>query len=690
MGFCNQQQKIIYVMDSRPKANAVANMLRGGGYELSKFYKNLQLEFNNIENIHVMRNSIFGVHKFALELPLETEEINERNQPEELQETHWFEHLRLVLISVARVIELTHNEANSVVVHCSDGWDRTSQTVALAELLSDPYYRTIEGFLRLIDKEWIQFGHQFALRYGHAAGTMDNYKESQRSPIFPQWLDILHQLLHIFPTAFEFNELLLLTLMEELYSCRYGNFLFDSHKQRLENQIFNLTKSLWTFIIAYKDFYKNPNYHHDPSILILDINNMNLKLWNNYFIKFHRLGPPHPFLVNNSSNKAQPDIQVEKRKRKRTSKSSKSRRKRISGTLDVASLRAKKSTTMEPESSSSSSKSSETNQLSLSMTPASDLSRKRTSSFSVLPSPRRKRKRTSKLRNHPTSVTINNDDNNNNTTTTNSNEKSSLSDISRRSTDEGLKKIPLPPPSMLSTNSTPNSPPTILKKRHPASQFSSSSENSPFSSPLNKMQTSDNHSPLQSPKNIATTTAARATSPVTLKKPHPPPPKIRTDQSYIERTQNNNTTTTSMNQNNNNTFLYSSVIPSYSKKEEQEENDEENITSLPNSNSCDDISKYKELPVVNNNKSKDPTISNLIEIIEADSDDNDNDNDGDDGNDDDPPPPPVPVVDVEILNQQFKNFKKKLENNHENGYENENTHENENENENTPENENYT
>ena len=35
-------------------------------------------------------------------------------------------------------------EQRPVVVHCSDGWDRTTQIVALAELVLDPYYRTIE------------------------------------------------------------------------------------------------------------------------------------------------------------------------------------------------------------------------------------------------------------------------------------------------------------------------------------------------------------------------------------------------------------------------------------------------------------------------------------------------------------------------------------------------------------------
>ena len=38
------------------------------------------------------------------------------------------------------------SEGVSVVVHCSDGWDRTAQTCGLASLMLDPYYRTIQGF----------------------------------------------------------------------------------------------------------------------------------------------------------------------------------------------------------------------------------------------------------------------------------------------------------------------------------------------------------------------------------------------------------------------------------------------------------------------------------------------------------------------------------------------------------------
>lgn len=44
----------------------------------------------------------------------------------------------------------TLQAGKNVVVHCSDGWDRTSQLAALAQLLLDPYFRTISGFMVLV------------------------------------------------------------------------------------------------------------------------------------------------------------------------------------------------------------------------------------------------------------------------------------------------------------------------------------------------------------------------------------------------------------------------------------------------------------------------------------------------------------------------------------------------------------
>ena len=34
-----------------------------------------------------------------------------------------------------------------MLVHCSDGWDRTAQACSVASILLDPYYRTIKGLM---------------------------------------------------------------------------------------------------------------------------------------------------------------------------------------------------------------------------------------------------------------------------------------------------------------------------------------------------------------------------------------------------------------------------------------------------------------------------------------------------------------------------------------------------------------
>jgi myotubularin-related protein 3/4 len=49
-----------------------------------------------------------------------------------------------LLRAAVTVVSAIEQEERPVLVHCSDGWDRTPQIVALAELLLDPYYRTID------------------------------------------------------------------------------------------------------------------------------------------------------------------------------------------------------------------------------------------------------------------------------------------------------------------------------------------------------------------------------------------------------------------------------------------------------------------------------------------------------------------------------------------------------------------
>ena len=51
-----------------------------------------------------------------------------------------------VLGGAVKVAEVIERQRSSVLVHCTDGWDRTAQLTALAMLMLDPFYRTIEGF----------------------------------------------------------------------------------------------------------------------------------------------------------------------------------------------------------------------------------------------------------------------------------------------------------------------------------------------------------------------------------------------------------------------------------------------------------------------------------------------------------------------------------------------------------------
>ena len=92
-----------------------------------------------------------------------------------------------------------------MLIHCSDGWDRTTQLSSLAQLILDPFYRTLRGFEILVEKEWISFGHQFATRCGRS-----NIKNHQQiSSVFIKWLDCVHQL--ISPENFEFSILYFLS-----------------------------------------------------------------------------------------------------------------------------------------------------------------------------------------------------------------------------------------------------------------------------------------------------------------------------------------------------------------------------------------------------------------------------------------------------------------------------------------------
>lgn len=247
----NPQSDKLSIMDARPSANAIANKAKGGGYESEDAYQNVEVIFLDIHNIHVMRESLRKLKEICFPA------TDDQKWLSAVDNTMWLKHIKCVLAGAIRIVDRIENMKNSVVVHCSDGWDRTAQLTALAMLLLDPYYRTLKGFEVLVEKEWLSFGHKFQQRVGH--GDI-NHSDADRSPVFLQFIDCVWQISRQMPHAMEFNEYFLITILDHLYSCRFGTFLKNTERERVQDDLKKKTTSLWSCINSSPEQYRNPLY----------------------------------------------------------------------------------------------------------------------------------------------------------------------------------------------------------------------------------------------------------------------------------------------------------------------------------------------------------------------------------------------------------------------------------------------
>eukprot|EP01133_Synstelium_polycarpum_P005963 gene5963-6907_t len=265
-------EKTLYIIDARPYANAVGNRAKGAGWEIMNNYPNCEIEFMNIANIHVMRNSLLKLRD-----AVGTSANREDTWFATLESSGWFTHVKLCLAGALRVAKLIHVNHSNVLVHCSDGWDRTAQLVSLASIMLDPYYRTIRGFQVLVEKEWLSFGHKFGQRCGQVYGK----DEDERSPIFIQFLECVYQMIGQFPSKFEFNSHFLRTIYTHTYSGKYGNFLYNTEKERIMTHSYGKTISLWLEIDLTIAQHINPLYQptEEKEVIFPDCSIKKMRVW---------------------------------------------------------------------------------------------------------------------------------------------------------------------------------------------------------------------------------------------------------------------------------------------------------------------------------------------------------------------------------------------------------------------------
>jgi myotubularin-related protein 1/2 len=157
----------------------------------------------------------------------------------------------------------------------------------LIALLSYIFYFTgsIRGFEVLIEKEWLSFGHMFGARSGHGS------HEYESAPIFLLFLDAVFQATRQFPKSFEFNEFFLLTIMDSVFSCRFGTFLCNSEKERAQADLRTKTVSLWAYINSNAAMFTNPHYNpppHSPWVLVPCIHFPALVFWSTCYLRWNR------------------------------------------------------------------------------------------------------------------------------------------------------------------------------------------------------------------------------------------------------------------------------------------------------------------------------------------------------------------------------------------------------------------
>ncbi len=122
----------------------------------------------------------------------------------------------------------------------------------------------------------------------------NNVQADERSPVFIQFLDCLYQLIQQFPTCFEYNDTLLIFIVNHLHSALFGNFLGNSEKERMiELQCQTNTVSIWSYVLTYQEIFKNKDYQRYQSPIWPSVAIHKMKIWERYWMRWDITSHPN-------------------------------------------------------------------------------------------------------------------------------------------------------------------------------------------------------------------------------------------------------------------------------------------------------------------------------------------------------------------------------------------------------------